>query len=195
MIVKTNQGEWQLGLPWASPPSDREVASRKAFRKAVFSDCERYRTRLIIQWDPRLSMVLFFMLNPSTADHLVNDPTVRRCIGFANRWGHGGLEVRNLFSLRSTSPSDLKLAADPIGPMDIVYDDDSFGMVIAAWGNHGMYRGRAYVVEREFYRRGIKLYHLGLTRDQNPRHPLYLQREVTPEILDSDRKFKKGDSI
>lgn len=49
---------------------------------------------------------MFIMLTPSTADADTDDPTIRRCIGFAKSSGFGGLYVGNLFAYRSTQPID-----------------------------------------------------------------------------------------
>ena len=79
---------------------------------AVFSPCERYRYKLWRVWDPArpLGCVMFLMLNPSTATDTEDDPTIRRCIGYARSWGYGGLYVGNLFAYRATDPADLRRA-------------------------------------------------------------------------------------
>lgn len=65
-----------------------------------------FRYRLWRQWKPgpRLTYV---MLNPSTANELEDDPTIRKCVGFADRLGYGGIEVFNLYPYRATRPADL----------------------------------------------------------------------------------------
>lgn len=67
---------------------------------AIFSDCERYRYRLWREWEPALPTLAFLLLNPSTADERVNDPTIERCQRRAVTWGYGRLEIVNLFPLR-----------------------------------------------------------------------------------------------
>ena len=59
---------------------------------ALLSPCGCYRYALWRRWEPG-PQVLFIMLNPSTADELTDDPTIRRCIGFARSWGFGSLAV------------------------------------------------------------------------------------------------------
>lgn len=83
---------------------------------ANFSRCRRFRYALWREWDATLPAVMLIGLNPSTADANHNDPTIRRCIGFARDWGFGGVRVLNLFAFRATYPDDLKAAADPVGP-------------------------------------------------------------------------------
>lgn len=82
---------------------------------AVFSEDEAYRYSLIREWDPTKGHCCFVMLNPSKATATVNDPTVARCMGFAERWGFGSLQVVNLFALRSTDPRALYTHTAPIG--------------------------------------------------------------------------------
>ncbi len=84
-------------------------------KEAVISDCGRYRYRLTRRWGdgPLLS---FIMLNPSTADAEVDDPTIRRCMGFARRDGYGGIVVGNLYAFRTTKPKALFAADNPLGP-------------------------------------------------------------------------------
>src|SRR5882724_4976365 len=82
---------------------------------AVLSDCERYRYALWRRWAERPA-VLFVGLNPSTADALQDDPTIRRCIRFAKAWGYGALYMGNLFAFRATDPRAMKAEADAVGP-------------------------------------------------------------------------------
>jgi hypothetical protein len=147
-------------------------------RGAVFSECRRYRTRLFRTWDRTRPGVLFVMLNPSTADAEVDDPTVRRCIGFAVRWGYGHLEVRNLFALRSTSPRGLYTAEDPVGNNPLIYPGDGFDRVVVAWGNHGSLAGRGDAALEMLVKDGPPVYHFGLTQEGHSRHPLYLRNDA-----------------
>ena len=77
-------------------------------RRANFSRCRQYRYALWRQWGASADFVLIVGLNPSTADHRRDDPTIRRCIGFARDWGYSGLCVANLFAYRATYPAQLK---------------------------------------------------------------------------------------
>ena len=86
-------------------------------RSANFSRCRRYRYALWRRWAPGDDYVLLVGLNPSTADHRRDDPTIRRCIGFARDWGYSGLCVANLFAFRATYPRDLFAADDPVAPL------------------------------------------------------------------------------
>ena len=89
-----------------------------SFKGAIISDCQKYRYALWRNWDLSKDKVMFIGLNPSTADHIEDDPTIRRCIGFAKSWGYGGLYMMNLFSYRTSNPSKLKNVKDPIGNPD-----------------------------------------------------------------------------
>ena len=79
---------------------------------ARFSDDRRYRYLLTRRVGSGTKSVMFLMLNPSTADEVRDDPTIRRCIGFANSWECGWLYVTNLSPLRATDPADV-LEAGP----------------------------------------------------------------------------------
>lgn len=152
-------------------------------REASFSQCGQYRYALWRQWDRGGPTVLFVGLNPSTADHMRDDPTVRRCIGFARDWGFGRLVVVNLFALRSTSPRALRRAPDPVGPRNdrwIARLAADAELVIAAWGALGNYRDRARLVTSTL----SDLYCLGRTRDGSPRHPLYVRRDAARQRFD-----------
>lgn len=140
------------------------------------------------------------MLNPSTADATLDDPTIRRCRGFAKGWGMGGLVVVNLFAFRATSPAALKSSADPVGPEnDDAIHDAVVGSraVVAAWGVHGRLLGRADQVLGLLREIGREPMCLGVTKDGYPRHPLYVRRDARlaafrtptePLVVDDDTK-------
>ena len=105
---------------------------------AVFSACGRWRYRLTRQWNSG-PQVVFIGLNPSTADAMLDDPTIRRCMDFARRWGFHGLTMINAFAFRSTDPRQLLATPDPIGPQNnriIRNTCRNAPLIIAAWGNH-----------------------------------------------------------
>lgn len=145
---------------------------------AILSKCGLYRYRLTRRWADGPTMC-FIMLNPSTADAQADDPTIRRCIGFAKRENCGALMVANLFALRSTDPENLICADDPVGP-----DNDHFiqnlveridGPIVAAWGSHAMTHYRASDVIDIC---GSRLKCLGKTKHGSPRHPLYVKGDA-----------------
>lgn len=131
--------------------------------------------------------VVFLMLNPSTADAFVVDPTVRRCVAFATAWGADVLEVVNLFAVRSTDPAKLRspgvdLGIDEIADHEIWCACEGAALVVAAWGNHGWIEARGEIVGRRLRDAGVQLHHLGLTKYRRPKHPLYLPSETTLEV-------------
>lgn len=151
-------------------------------RGAVLSPCRRYRYQLTRTWDEKLPTVAFVGLNPSTADATIDDPTVRRCIGFARDWGFGALVLVNLFALRSTEPSKLYSAREPIGPENdrwLQLAGDNAETVVAAWGVHGELHDRGLAVQRVF----PNLKCLGKTRGGHPRHPLYLSKDTPLDLF------------
>lgn len=152
---------------------------------AVFSEDRRFRYALVRRWNIGRSLVAFIGLNPSTADEVVNDPTVRRCIGFAESWGYGGLVMLNAFAFRATDPRDLKADAAPVGPGNdeaIVRYSARASLVVAAWGVHGAFLNRDSRIRRLFEEVGIPLHVLGLTKGGFPKHPLYLPKNLTPQL-------------
>lgn len=159
-------------------------------RAAELSTDGLYRYSLTRGWDmdrPR-PWVTFVMLNPSTADALVDDPTIRRCMRFARDWGFGGVEVVNLFAYRATDPSDLHDAAgagiDPVGPDNYqALNDALMRRTVVAWGAHPMASHR--VDDLLLRCDGINLLRatpqplwcLGTTKSGAPRHPLYVRAD------------------
>jgi hypothetical protein len=149
---------------------------------AVLSPCGTYRYELTRRWSSR-SLAGWVMLNPSTADADVDDPTVRRCIGFTKAWGYGGLVIRNLFALRATDPSELDRHADPVGPENDAHlaRCQRDALTVIAWGARGGRRGRD--VLELLATHGVRPYRLAVTGNGQPRHPLYLKASLVPTAL------------
>ena len=77
-------------------------------KRAVISDCNKYRYELHREWDEDKKKVLFIMLNPSTADIHNNDLTTIRCMNFAKKWGYGGIMIGNIYPFRAKRPKHLR---------------------------------------------------------------------------------------
>jgi hypothetical protein len=149
-------------------------------RRATFDRSSHYRYHLLREWDPGLPGVTFVMLNPSTADAEQDDPTIRRCVGFARSWGYGELDVVNLFAYRATSRRDLFAADDPAGPANrrwLRYALHRGRPAVVAWGNQGL--TFAEVERPSFERPGLTC--LGRTARGAPRHPLYVPMNRVPQ--------------
>lgn len=151
---------------------------------AVYSDCERYRYSLTRIWDVAGRKALFVMLNPSTATEVQNDPTVERCERRARALGFGAFQVTNIFAWRDTDPRKMRAAVDPVGAENdaaILSGVNWADQVVAAWGTHGAHLDRGPAVEQLLRGTGHPLYHLGLTKDGHPKHPLYIAYTQQPE--------------
>ncbi len=157
--------------------------------RALYSPCMNYRYRLERHRRGGRGTLLYIMLNPSTATEAGDDPTVARCARRAERLGFGGFVVCNIFAWRETAPARLKRVADPVGPMNdavLVEAARAADLVLCAWGVHGAHRGRGPAVARMLREAGIRLHHLGLTRNGHPRHPLYLPYDLPPRPWRTD---------
>lgn len=186
-------------------------------KETIFSPCRKYRYTLWREWQcdemfegcnegERFSermrqYVQFIGLNPSTADETNNDPTIRRCIDFAKRWGFGGLCMTNLFAFRATAPSDLKKESEPISHRDFDAGHDwndwwisaaamQAGLIVAAWGKDGAFLGRGKRV-LENVLPGKSVMCLGVNSDGTPKHPLYLSKNSIPVPLKAEMKEAK----
>jgi hypothetical protein len=153
-------------------------------RSAVLSDCKTYRYALWRQFGESERCAAFIMLNPSTADAETDDPTIRRCVDFAASWGCGRLLVLNLFAVRATSPKDMKAHTAPVGPENKSWFERLLpkhdGPVICAWGGHGGHRSQNQIVLGWLKDLKIEPVSLGMTRDGQPRHPLFLPKHTPP---------------
>ncbi len=158
---------------------------------ADISPCGKYRYLLEREWSDfsvdQGGSAMFVMLNPSTADGDVDDPTIRRCVGFAKSWGYGWLSVVNLFAYRATDPKELFKAGDAVhGPRNqevIERAATHAGIIVCAWGAHKSADWQAETVRGWLH--GETLYALGFTKSGHPRHPLYLPADAKPIALPS----------
>jgi len=177
-------------------------------RYAEFNDeiNRTYRYLLRRKWDKGLPQVTFVMLNPSDADENKDDPTLNKCIKFAqNENKYGSLEVVNLFAYIATKPGNLKKAYDhdPIGQKNDLYilsATKRADLIILAWGawlgnvsarKYPRIKNRAEEVlnlisgQKTLYCLKLtdKEYPLGLTKQKFPCHPLYLRDSAKPIIF------------
>ena len=165
-------------------PDGTEI--RDAYRYQLY---RRERCPLFDDKPKSEKTLCFVMLNPSEADATRDDPTIRRCRGYAVRWGFQHLYIVNLFAYRTPFPKDLHKSysndIDIVGPEN---DDYIFGvakeadMIIAAWGAvRQAFEWRAAYV-REMLRKNCrdKVYALGLTKAGHPSHPLYMKKDAVP---------------
>lgn len=187
----------RIRSPWAS----RRVASRgllrtgdrrsmggtqywthdgSMLRSAVVSHDEVHRYSLGRRWAPQVvdDQLCWVLLNPSTADGTIDDPTVRRCIGFSRDWGYNALVLVNLFAYRATHPNELRFAADPVGPYNEHYVKAAVwhsASVVVGWG--GTPHGASPIdLRREEYAQGRTVHCLGRTQGGRPKHPLYIPK-------------------
>ena len=147
---------------------------------ATISECGLYRYWLGRSRDEGEGLVTFIMLNPSTADDKQDDPTIRRCLGFAAAWGKRQVVILNIFGLRSTDPAKLLHAADPVGPENDAALAAAKGLIVCAWG--AAWAEHARRVRLKLVSAGLALHHLGLTKHGHPKHPLYLRGDLQPMV-------------
>lgn len=155
--------------------------------EALISDCGLYRYTLSRVWAPKLPQVLFIGLNPSTADAMIDDPTVRRFIGFSRAWHCGGFTLGNLFAFRATRPRDIMAAPDPVGPSNddyLVRLHRAAALTVACWGVNGAFQDRdRAVVELLQFHETRRLHCIATTKDGHPAHPLYLPGHLKPTVF------------
>lgn len=152
---------------------------------AEFAPDPRYRYRLWRHWNEEVPSLTFLMLNPSTATETVDDPTIRRCMGFAMNMGYGGVEILNIFAWRSTDPKQLLICKEPVGMENnarILTVAERSSMIVCAWGK--LFRqlkwreGQIIELLKPF---SSKLHCLKYNEsDGSPAHPLYLHSTLRP---------------
>ncbi len=150
---------------------------------AIFSEDRRHRYMLQRRWSDG-SLMVWVMLNPSTADETIDDPTIRRCIGFARRRGcdgraFSGIHVVNVMAFRATSPKECLEADDPFGPENAKYLRVAAycggWKVVCAWGTKAPAKYVKLALEAL---QPATLFCLGTTKDGSPKHPLYVRGDA-----------------
>lgn len=145
------------------------------WRDAELSDDKLYRYVLTRTWREQPGFLLWIMLNPSTADALKDDATIRKCMGFARRWGYGSIRVVNLYAFRATYPADLERTPDPVGPDNDEWIRSTAGKatgIIAGWGGSGPWPGvKRRAIEVAGLLPHVEVACIGRTREGFPRHP------------------------
>lgn len=155
---------------------------------AAFSPCRKYRYLLWRRWgdDWASNFCMFIGLNPSTADEIRDDPTVRRCINYAKDWGYSALCMTNLFAYRATDPKVMLAIDDPVGPENdryLIECSAKARVVVAAWGNHGQHMSRHDCLMQMI----SNLHCLRVTGIGMPGHPLYLPKTLKPILFEGAR--------
>jgi hypothetical protein len=166
-------------------------------RSAEISECGRYRWWLRRSWSlwenglhvKGKGTCCFDMLNPSTANGEIDDPTIRRCFGFARSWGYDTLSVRNIFPWRATDPRELlrvgrDLAVGGERGNSELLASCTADLTVLAWGANVPF-GRDLEVLQMFREHfpDLRLYCLGTTKNGKPRHPLYVKADTKPELF------------
>ncbi len=128
--------------------------------------------------------MLVILFNPSAANEKYDDPTTIRCIKRSMLLGFGSIRICNLFSIISGNPKIVISSSEPIGHYtDSIIQDSCHWLkechlrpiLICGWGNNGIFRHRAEKVKKILKQYVSELYCLGLTKNSQPKHPLYLK--------------------
>lgn len=163
---------------------------------ACFDGTEKYRFLLWRDFNSTGKIVLFVMLNPSTATELVLDPTVRGCRERALRMGYGTLEVCNAFAIRSPDPKVLKKEQDPVHPLNDEWIEKrakKAQLVVAAWGPHCKHLKRHEAVLK-LLSRLCDVHCLTVTKDGYPGHPLYVPHAKLPRLYQAKNTIRTLES-
>ena len=176
-------------------------------KSADLSPCLAYRWALTRIWDRQKELLVWGGLNASTADHEVDDPTIRREINFTSDWGYGGLIKVNLFGLRATDPRELMKHHDPVGSenkgawQDAIQtaidhhrtlptpfsDPEYFVPFVCAWGAGGRFMDQDLAALEWLSIFPVRKLALEFTKGGDPRHPLYIKRDAQPSSFYAGR--------
>lgn len=144
-------------------------------KEAKFSPCKKHRYSLTRTWNASKGHVMFIGLNPSTANELKDDPTIKRVTSFAKDWGYGGVVMCNLFTMVTAYPKELVIDEDiEVTKKCISNEIDKCGIVVFAWGNFKQAINRGKQISN-WLKEG---YALQINKNGSPKHPLYVKSNV-----------------
>ncbi|ERG68013.1 DUF1643 domain-containing protein [Exiguobacterium chiriqhucha] len=156
--------------------------------KAIVDETKQYRYQFSCEWGDGGKIITFVMLNPSVGNQEQEDPTLKKCIAYAKKWGYDGLNVVNLFAYISTEPKELKKQIDPVGPdndrhvLEAIRNSEK---VIVAWGQSirtAFVKTR--IKETLELLNSVDTYTLELTVcGEFPKHPLFLRGDLVPKLF------------
>jgi hypothetical protein len=149
----------------------------KIDKGALFSDCRRYRYTLWRVWDVKKPLVMVVGLNPSTANELADDPTIKRVTSIMHNWDAGGFFMVNLFALVTPYPEELFECEDPVKENDhyLQITGNICNRILFGWGNFKV-AGRDEIVKKMF----PDAYCLHINKNGSPKHPLYCRQNSMP---------------
>jgi hypothetical protein len=159
------------------------------FSDAAISADKLYRWWLFRCWAASLPLIIWIMMNPSTADHSKNDPTIFKIIRYSTRWGFGAALVINIYAYRTSKQENLpESMSHRSGPRNDWWIKFLFWYaarkkvpVVCAWGVKHEERGQQI---RKFAKKaGIKLQCLEMGLNGEPKHPRFLAEDLNPQRL------------
>ncbi len=163
---------------------EREFVTDKFSSTAIFSECFNFRYSVTRKWNCSGMKLLYILLNPSKATEKITDPTFSRCQARALSLGYKQFRICNLFALRATNPGLLNFASDAIGPKNDVILETSIrwaDTILCSWGRLGVLEERNLKVRKILKNSGKSVFHLGLTKNNQPKHLLYINLEELPK--------------
>lgn len=143
----------------------------------LFAENNKYRYKILYEWDSTLPKVLFIMFNPTK--RLVPNqpgPTSKVVIDYAKKNGYGGVYIGNVFAYVSVNP--LKVIQFNAQGIDVVgKENDKYLLemaiksqeVIFAWGSYIKYFPLREDQIFELLPRGNGV---SYNKDHTPCHPL-----------------------
>lgn len=147
----------------------------------TFDESEAHRLKIVCSWEKDLPRCLYIMLNPSTAGLGNCDRTLDKCIRIAKHNGFGSIAVVNLFSYRAAKPKDLLTVEERNDPANIATVKaaiDEAEVVVAAWGEQGVWFNGCYPVLKYIEETGRTLHCLDENMYGWPRHPLFMKSDT-----------------
>ena len=161
----------------------REKIENEIVSEAIYSKCYKFRYSITKRYKTGKGNLLFILLNPSIATENIYDPTLLRCKKRAEKSLFKQFRVCNLFAFRSTNPKKLHKIKDPTGPQNNKILRNSIkwsDKVICSWGNLGTINDRNLEVTNILKEFKTPVFHLGLTKNKQPKHLLYISYKTIP---------------